>query len=348
MARDPSPSGGTDALRRSLDRREVAAESEDRPYLVSMLRRLGYTDAQIQDYLAGRAEPGAPALPPLAAPAAESEADVEAAAPPAPAGHAKTEPDHGEERDVEVEYTGPGLQDYRLVDPVDFFGDDSALVEFQAEEAAPSEEAWDDGSETYKPGEGEELGSDGQPLAEFEPAAPAPEPSWEPETVPAEAPVDDAAEQAELAEIARRQGLTWEDAQAQPQDQAIHYGDYTLYQKDDLRDGQPARVFAFSKTPPGEGYEAATALPDGYHVAENPETGRPFLRRTGEEDWGLAESAGTGATGPQGGGDPSRRRVRLKRVRAANREEAMRQVEREGGSPLASVPIDIEKHLGDE
>jgi hypothetical protein len=347
MAQRHPTSGGTDAVRRSLDRREVDAESEDRPYLVSMLRRLGYTDAQIQDYLAGRAEPGAPAPP--AEPLAESApTPAQPHAHLAHPAHAKTEPDHGEQRDVEVEYTGPGLQDYRIVDPVDFFGDDGSLVEFQAEEAAPAAESWetDAGSETYKPGQ-EELGSDGQPLAEFAPAAPAepaPEPdqaAWESGTAAA-----DAAEQAELAEIAHRQGLSWEAAQ--PQEQVITYGDYTLYQKDDLRDGQPARIYAFSKTPPGEGYEAAKELPEGYQIAENPETGRPFLRRLGEEDWGLAEAGGgSAAGGPQGGGDPNRRRVRLKRVRAANREEAMRQVEREGGNPLASVPIDIEKHLGD-
>jgi hypothetical protein len=327
MARSHSSAGGTDAVRRSLDSHAVDAESEDRPYLVSMLRRLGYTDAQIQDYLAGRAEPDAPAAAPLA----------ESAAPPlaAPAEHARVEPDHGEGRDVEVEYTGPGLQDYRLVDPVDFFADDSKLVEFQAAEAAPAAESWE-----------AETGSDGQPLAEFTHAEDAPAETAPSEDAWAAADATDVAEPATLAEVGQ-DATTWEPAPAQPQDQTITYGDYTLYQKDDLRDGQPARVYAFSKTPPGEGYEAATELPEGYQVAENPETGRPFLRRIGEEDWGLAEAANL-AGGPEGGGEPGRRRVRLKRVRAANREEAMRLVEREGGNPLASVPIDIEKHLGDQ
>ncbi|MEA3203470.1 MAG: hypothetical protein QOI63_1145 [Thermoplasmata archaeon] len=322
MARS-QPAGGTDAVRRSLDHREVDAESEDRPYLVAMLRRLGYTDGQIQDYLAGRAEPGLPAAQQegevQAAPAAEH-AHLAHASPE----HAHTEPDHGEQRDVEVEYTGPGLQDYRLVDPVDFFADDGNLVEFQADEGVAWEDA-DAGHETYTQGE---LGSDGQPLAEFTSPTDS-EPAWE---EPAAAPALEAAEPA------------WE---APAQDQAITYGDYTLYQKDDVRDGQPARVYAFSKTPPGEGYEASKELPEGYQIAENPETGRPFLRRVGEEDWGLAEAGGGSAAGGPQGGDPTRRRVRLKRVRAANREEAMRVVEREGGNPLASVPIDIEKHLGD-
>lgn len=336
MASSP-PSGGTDAVRRSLDAHAVDPESEDKPYLVAMLRRLGYTEAQIQDYLAGRSDPAS------ATPAGTTSAYALAApqhAPHAPPeAHARVEPDHGERRDVEVEYTGPGLQDYRLVDPVDFLGDGN-LVEFQAEEPAPVEEAWDADPDAGTVTEPEQMPA---PLAEEPtPAEPQPEDPWAATDAAA-----DAAEQAELAEIARRQGLEWDRLQQQPQDQTIHYGDYTLYQKDETRDGQPARVYAFSKTPPGAGYEAATTLPEGYEIAENPETGRPFLRRLGEEDWGLADAGAVGAAGPQGGGDPGRRRVRLKRVRAANREEAMRAVEREGGSPLASVPIDIEKHLGD-
>ncbi|MCA1810628.1 MAG: hypothetical protein LC623_01290 [Halobacteriales archaeon] len=338
MARTAAPSGGTDAVRRSLDAHAVDPESEDRPYLVSMLRRLGYTDAQIQDYLAGRQDPGAPAAAPAgqsvasSPPSEVSSAPLERHAEPEPA---HTEPDHGEERDVEVEYTGPGLQDYRIVDPVDFFGDQN-LVEF---EPAPAQESWETAT-------GEELGSDGQPLAEFTPAAEA-EPAWE--DVPAEATWETPADPATLAE-APSQEPAWEESAAPAETgmQVIQYGDYTLYQKEEVRDGHAARVYAFSKTPPGEGYEAATEVPEGYQVAENPETGRPFLRRTGEEDWGLAEAAGILPGGSEAGDGSGRRRVRLKRVRAANREEAMRLVEREGGTPLASVPIDIEKHLGDE
>ena len=332
MARSPSSSSGTDAVRHSLDSHAVDAESEDRPYLISMLQRLGYTDAQIQDYLAGREMPAQPTAH------ATNHAPSAKAAKPT---HARTEPDHGEQRDVEVEYTGPGLQDYRIVDPVDFFGDQN-LVEF---EQAPAAGEWEDtGSETATLGEGTD-GQSGE-LNEFQPAteediARAASEGWN----EADAADADAKEQAELAEIARRQGLAWDDTQAQAADQTIHYGDYTLYQKDDLRDGQPARVFAFSRQPPGEGYEPATQLPEGYQVAENPETGRPFLRRIGDE--GQSGDVLQGTAGPDSG-DPNRRRVRLKRVRAANREEAMRLVEREGGSPLASVPIDIEKRLGDE
>ncbi|HUR60835.1 MAG TPA: hypothetical protein VM286_00530 [Candidatus Thermoplasmatota archaeon] len=326
MAREPAPSGGADALRRSLDSQAVDAESEDRPYLVSLLQRLGYTDAQIEDYLAGRADPGAA---PTRAPAGAKPKAVRSSK-----AHARTEPDHGEVRDVEVEYTGPGLQDYRLVDPVDFFGDDSGLLEFQpagAGDAAPEGElAWAEGDASGQEGLGETAAQDGETGPQLN--------AWE--------DAGDASEGGSAVDDgSSRQGLAWDETQAQDADQTIHYGDYTLYQKDDLRDGQTARVFAFSKTPPGEGYEAATALPEGYEIAENPDTGRPFLRRIGEEDWGLA---GGNAAGPEGAGDPTRRRVRLKRVRAANREEAMRLIEREGGNPLASVPIDIEKHLGDE
>lgn len=354
MARS-SPSGGTDAVRRSLDSRQVDAESEDRPYLVSMLRRLGYTDAQIQDYLAGRAEPGvSSAAPPAAVPA-----------PPTPAPRAaqpsRAEPSPGEPRDVEVEYTGPGLQDYRLVDPVEFFGepartDDGDLVEFQAGEAASAaEDAWAE----VAPDAAADVGSDGQPLVEFAstPAA-EPEAAWIPEPEPAPEPAPDEVE-APAPDLAAWEAVPEEpaaapepeepvpEAPAPPEMQVIEYGDYTLYHKDDVQDGQPARVYAFSKSAPGEGYEPADAVPDGYEVAENPETGRPFLRRLGEEDWGVAEAAPT-TPGPAGAaGEPTRRRVRLKRVRAANREEAMRLVEREGGNPLASVPIDIEKRLGD-
>jgi hypothetical protein len=55
-----------DALRNSLDRLELDPASEaDRPYLVAMLRRLGYSERQIQDAVAaGRMPTEAPAQAP--------------------------------------------------------------------------------------------------------------------------------------------------------------------------------------------------------------------------------------------------------------------------------------------
>jgi hypothetical protein len=312
MAREtPAAPGGTDAVRRTLDTHAVDPEAADRTYLVSMLRRLGYSESQIEDYLAGRA------VPP------EGQATVALAK-----SHAVVDPGA---RHVEVEYTGPGLRDYRFVEVVDRLEvPEEDLVEFQA--TAPAVEDTQDLMEFQA-----------APSAVPEPvpeasAEPASDTSWEPGQE--EAPPLQASEEA----------APWPEEPAEPPaSDGIQYHEYTLYNKEEMRDGQPARVFAFSKTPPGEGYEAAREVPEGYEVAENPETGRPFLRRTDDGDWSVAdESAGSASAALAAGTDPQRRRVRLKRVRAANREEAMRQVQSEGGNPLASVPIGIEKHLGDE
>ncbi|HLF16053.1 MAG TPA: hypothetical protein VI796_01290, partial [Candidatus Thermoplasmatota archaeon] len=84
-----------DPLRSTLDRLAVDPSARaDRPYLESVLRRLGYSEVEIQTYLG--TSPGMPGL---------SESST-------------AEPDAGE-RVIELEYTGPGLRDYQIVLPPD-------------------------------------------------------------------------------------------------------------------------------------------------------------------------------------------------------------------------------------
>jgi hypothetical protein len=383
MATEMAPdAGASDPLRRTLDTLHLDPNAAaDRPYLESMLRRLGYSEAEIQAYLGTR---GAPAAEP-----ASSTAD-----------------DLGEERQIEVEYTGAGLKEYKLVMGVD----ESELPVIAAEEAGtevfeagpsmeevdrlvaeggfgdfddwggdaveggavseaeetPSEESAEGVPENTgeappeeapeikveKGGTGEialpekvgELSEDfqvGEGMVEFQPVE-----FNEPESVT----VPDAAEEAEALkaegwEVADPESgefevATWE-VEETPEG-PYQYKDWTLYSRDELRGDQPQRIYFFSKGQP-EG-SAPAALPEGYEVAENPDTGRPFLRRAQEgAEWAPAiDSAGSSEPGAA-----PKKRVRILRVRAATREEAIAKMQAEGRNVIASMPIDIEKRFGE-
>lgn len=399
-----SEPNASDPLRRTLDTLHLDPNAAaDRPYLESMLRRLGYSEAEIQAYLGG--QKGAPAAAPMAPASTVAE-------------------DLGEERQVEVEYTGSGLKEFKLVVGVDA----SELPAITAEEAGtevfeagPSMEEvdrlvaegglddfddWGDTkptedaagelgeapaegappAEDEKPAEGEgeaprievEKGSaagteialpekvtadgpdfqSGEPLVEFKPTA-----FNEPKSVtvvdPAAATEELKAEGWEVADPATGdfEIATWEfeepeaapEAAPEPMAEAageeagpFQYKEWTLYSRDELRGDQPQRIYFFSKGQP-DGSEPAP-LPDGYEVAENPDTGRPFLRRAQE---GAGFSPAIDSAHPREPGPPPKKRVRILRVRATSREEAIAKLQAEGRNVIASMPIDIEKRFGE-
>jgi hypothetical protein len=396
-----------DSLRRTLDTFSVPKEASDRPYLESVLRRLGYTESEIRAYLGD--------APAAAAPTTDE-------TPAATSG----------ERVVEVEYTGPGLREFRLAQPVtaeeyalaqqqsgpsiemesgpsmeeveralaegnlqDDFGDFTPPEAPPAEETPPNEldlaaQAAADAaagvtppadpnaapqsldlpageappaletSETSKaPGLDAE---EGEALVEFasvpmseavvEPvdmeqeAQRLKDEGWQVETKtgdfdgPEMAPEEQPAPVVELepAPVVEPE-QAWADESAED---GFTYNDWTLYRKDD--DGPtPQSIYFFSKGRP-EGASPAT-VPEGYEVAENPETGRPFLRRAGAESWpdtGPVESAGVGAGAQIQQG---RKRVRVVRVRAGSREEAMQKLQQEGRTIVGSLAIDVERRV---
>ena len=389
-----------DPVRRTLDEHKVASDAaSERPYLESMLRRLGYSESEIEAYLTGRT--------------------------PMPAGLPKTE---DEAREVEIEYTGPGIREFKLVVGVDaselpvggemeagteVFASGPSMEEVDALVASGEFGDFDDWGDTGKPqGEGAAVASDleggeapaegegGEALAEG--AAPAGEEAKPAENVPTEftlgegmvefkeTPLNEAVvedvDPAQEAEALREPGgevAALETGQfapdgAEPLDAAegamdpddlggaaaqdagfqehtwdtqegdgFEHNGWRLYSRDELRGDQPQRIYFFSRDQP-EGGEPA-GVPDGYEVAENPETGRPFLRRAqpgGEPGPVDIDSAGPGSD-PGGGPGAPKKRVRIQRVRAASREEAAKKMEAEGRNVLGSMPIDIEKRLGE-
>ena len=384
---------GSDPLRRTLDTLHLDPNAAaDRPYLESMLRRLGYTEAEIQAYL------GSGGKTPMPAPAAT------------------VAPDDGTERKIEVEYTGPGLKEFKLVvgvdqsempaieaveagtevfeagpsmeevdrlvaegglDDFDDWGDTTPkedavgeLGETPAEGAAAEGEKPEGEAPDIKVEKGSEAGSEiplpekvgdrgpdfqaGENLVEFkavevnEPASMVvPDPKAEAEALKAEG-WEIAGEGGEF-EVA-----TWEfeppvpasapEAPAAPEEdtEPFHYKDWALYSRDELRGDQTQRIYFFSKGAP-DGSEPA-AMPSGYEVAENPDTGRPFLRRAPEPaPSGPIDSAHPSADP----GAAPKKRVRILRVRAGSREEAIAKLQAEGRNGIASMPIDIEKRLGE-
>lgn len=396
-----------DPVRRTLDTLALdPLAATDRPYLESMLRRLGYSETEIRAALHGTAMPTA-------------------RDPGAPSGV-------GDDRIIEVEYTGPGTKEFLLVIGVDqndlgdalglgagmeagtevFEGgpsmeevdrlvaegdlsdfddwgegalkEDAAGAAQEGAEAPPTaEELLGEGAtgkvggdEPVAPGDG---GSDfkgkipkdetqyqvGEGLVEFkaaglneaviEPVDPEVEAEklrqegwtvadtktdqFPPETVD-EAWEAGAEPEGELEALpASPAAQTWE-----AQEGAFQYGDWSLFKRDEVKGDQPQRVYFFSKGTP-EGSDAA-GIPDGYEVAENPDTGRPFLRRSaGAGPNYLPEvDASHPSADPTAGSGP-KKRVRILRVRAATREEAVAKLQAEGRNVIASMPIDIEKKL---
>lgn len=414
-----SGAGASDPLRRTLDTLHLDPNAaQDRPYLESMLRRLGYSETEIQAYL-GR-DPKT--LPPPAA--------------------ASVATDAGDDRVIEVEYTGPGLKEFKLAIGVD----ESELPAIQAGEAGtevfeagPSMEevdrlaaeggGFDDwGGEAVEGGaasEAEDLGAlderpegvepegdvvegevagdesaalgeeaakadfnateggpeavqadeagedfqTGESLVEFksvefnEPAAvQVVDPQAAAEALKAEgwevadaetgefeiATWEEDSEETGLEESAAATG--WQETGGEDEGGAqaaeagpFQYKDWTLYSRDELRGDQPQRIYFFSKGSP-EGSDPA-AMPDGYEVAENPDTGRPFLRRS-QESSGFAPAVDTANPNVDTSASP-KKRVRIQRVRAASREEAIAKLQAEGRNVIASMPIDIEKRFGE-
>lgn len=405
-----------DPLRRTLDTHRVdPSAASDKPYLESMLRRLGYSDAEIAAYMSGSK--------------------------PMPAGVAKPSliPEDNTERHIELEYTGPGLRQFNLVIGVDesempalaagmeagtevFEGGpsmeevDRLVAEGKLEdfddwgEDGPKEDAVGSMSEVAEEDGGapkleameEEPdlttpAGEGAPAAEGEASAEGttldlnlPTPSGPP-TLPEkpgeapedfqvgenlvefqETPVNEAVtevvpEDASTEEL-RAQGWevapdlneeapataaadstedagTWETVEAAP-DAPFTYNDWALYSRDELRGDQAQRIYFFSKGAP-EGAEPA-GVPDGYEVAENPDTGRPFLRRVDEMAPADAEPVDIDTAHPSAEpGAAPRKRVRIQRVRAASKEDALRKMQADGRNVIASMPIDIERRLGE-
>lgn len=416
-----------DPVRRTLDTLALdPAAAHDRPYLESMLRRLGYSETEIRAALHGTPAPSAPPTN----------------------GRSNTAPADDGDRVIEIEYTGTGTKEFILVVGVDQSempdalglgaGMDAGTEVFEGgpsmaevdrlvaegdlsdfddwgdnalkEDAAGAKEG--EGGEAGEGGEGKpdgeapgsqelmegtaatgKVGGDevappgpapidfqtGEPLVEFTPTAmntaviepidPVAEAdklrldgwavadpvsdqfpaegvsveTWEAQESMSEAnPGTGTAGAAEGADAG-----TWQSAP-----HGFQYGDWVLYKRDELKGDQPQRVYFFSKGTP-DGAEAAP-LPDGYEVAENPETGRPYLRRAGSGPGAGSGGFGSGApdidpahpsADPRSQPGAPKKRVRILRVRAATREEAIAKLQAEGRNVIASMPIDIEKKL---
>ncbi len=405
-----------DPVRRTLDTLALDPKAAtDRPYLESMLRRLGYSEHEIRAALHGTPFPAAE-------------------------GGSSSAPADNEDRVIEVEYTGPGIQEFLMVVGVDeselasdplglgigleagtevFEGGPSMeevdrlvaegdLSDFDdwgegalKEDAAGAEASGEGaqapptaeelllgdtatgavgGAEIAKPGDGGEdfkgsVPKDdtqfqvGEGLVEFkaaglneavieqiDPAAEAEKLRQEGWTVgdaeTGEFPPEkvnenwEAGDDPEPEVLADEPGAPAESAQPtwQAEEPAFQYGDWTLFKRDEVRGDQPQRVYFFSKGTP-EGSDSAP-LPDGYEVAENADTGRPFLRRSGAggPNYSPEVEAAHPSADPRSAGNP-KKRVRILRVRAATREEAIAKLQAEGRNVIASMPIDIEKKL---
>ncbi len=351
-----------DSLRSTLDNLVVdPAAKADRPYLESMLRRLGYSEVEIQTYLGT-----APAL----------------------ASAAVAAPDTGE-RVIELEYTGPGLREYRVVlppdetsfavdadgNPVDLAGGLTAGEEVLSGGPSMSEvdalmeqqDLSDFGD--YTAGESEvgkmnvvegeedltQLGTeapaegDAGDMVEFGESAPADvvEFSGPPEVQVGEELVEFVANPVNVGYTTPNLSEPTEGAEGDAgasdlaEEGPFTYQDWTLYSREvDLSDGRSQRVYFFSKGEPSDGQPAP--MPGGYEVGVNDQTGLPYLRRASEgADPADIPQAYHSDAAPTA--DAGRKRVRVKRIRAATRDEAERQVREEGGEVLTSVPVDIQE-----
>src|SRR5690349_14061935 len=90
-----------DPVRRTLDTLALdPAAANDRPYLESMLRRLGYSETEIRAALHGTPAPSTPAAP-------------------APKANGGAPPPTDDDRVIEIEYTGAGTKEFIVVVGVD-------------------------------------------------------------------------------------------------------------------------------------------------------------------------------------------------------------------------------------
>lgn len=391
-----------DSLRSTLDSLSLSpAAKADRPYLESVLRRLGYSDADIAAYFSGPQTPQA-----------------------APA--------ETEDRLIEIEYTGPGLRSFAFVEPVDpselqtgglgagleagdevisagpsmeevdrlmenqdlsDFGDTGFQGEAQEEVKfadAPGEEVpppdgqaqsgeggeagpgGGEGGEGAKEGEEVAFKEDpyklGEGMVEFQAielsegvTAPLPDPTeegWQPlsleeaqrevqdeearsrealEAMSPPEPIPGLQPDDTIQESAPEGDEAWEVVAEAPERGGYTYKDWTLYSKEHASDDGRQRIYFFSKGEPSDG--EPSDLPPGYEVSENERTGLPYLRRVGDEDADPDEIPRVGADVQRG----KKKRVRVKRVRAGSKEEAEGKISKEGGNPLATMPIDIEE-----
>ncbi|MGB1586160.1 MAG: DUF4332 domain-containing protein [Thermoplasmatota archaeon] len=286
-----------DALRNTLDALALDPEAgADRHYLVTMLRRLGYSEEEIRHVLGDEGEEG---------------------------------------RVIEVEYTGKGAtflfgkpgktQRFRVSQdddgPAQFsiVGEDEAQTFTLAGDSEAGTETfegvdlddvdvsddwgdWDDGEEAPDDFEGDDLEVEPTeerivsfreaPLAQFrEHEQPTgwtevdgPD-TWAVDEAPADAWAPSEEEPLEWAEPEE----VWEDVPEEPV--AYTYGDYTLYTRPvELTTGKTQHIYFFAKDEPKSGQ--ACAMPDGYEVGVSEKTGLPFLRKaTGQAD-GAAHDAG--------------------------------------------------------
>jgi len=236
-----------------------------------------------------------------------------------------------------------------------------------------------------------------EPEATWEPAEEpaqetwdAPQGAWVEESDDAWGPIDEAPGGAWMPEDG--EALEWapaeepeaewapaEEAQAEwaPATDAYQYGDYTLYARDvDLSTGRSQRIYFFAKGEPKSG--EPSPMPEGYEVGVSEKTGLPFLRKThtGEsvqcgaltnqgkqcrltaqddsdychlhQDYEPPEGVFTADmdTEPLRSGvvDTPPRRIRVARIRAADREAAEAELRRQGRDVRGSVPFGIETH----
>ena len=257
---------------------------------------------------------------------------------------------HAGQRHVELEYTGPGLREYipvfaddtlappkAEIEPIMDFEAEPEPLEFRDEtlssepEPIIEEEPLEFADETIEPEpepeadlafETVEPEPEPEPELVFEPIQEqAPEPEPEPEPDPLDEGWKDVSDQEYKRELEGHRIGPWtlhikkaHDAQ-RPGRKEKPLGDDELVEK-------PVYFFSKGKRRPVGARPAP--LPAGYESALDAESGLPYLRRIGSQ--------------------PARRkRVRIVRVRGANRDEATRKVVRAGPSRrvVATMPIDI-------
>ncbi len=306
----------SDPLRTTLDTLELDPRAQaDRPYLISMLRRLGYTESQIEEYLQARgmakapvAEPAPPAARSsndgreyrLVIPAADSQFTL--AASDAPVAPRQDSPFDDLER---LEFQADGEQD---LERLEFQAEGEQDLEFESVvldettfsatgagdgEAGP---ALDEAAAEWTEGgtEGVEPLGEGETLMELI-DEPEPAPEAKPETKK-ERKAREALEALEARGQAAREALERLDARE--------------------RTARDAR-------------EQADAAETWEPVEAEPDSGELF--NLGREQSPVAAP---------------RTRVRMQRVRATSSEDASNKVAGEGRTILKSIPVDIVERWG--
>ncbi len=130
------------------------------------------------------------------------------------------------------------------------------------------------------------------------------------------------------AEIAPESEQVFEEHGGEPAPGAFTYEDYTLYTREvELSTGKHQRIYFFAKNAPKNGEPCA--LPDGYEVRENEQTGLPFLRRVHADE---AEDV-----------PATPKRVRAVRVKASSREEAERLLREQGYNVRGAEELRIDE-----